>query len=130
MLGQRRRVGSRAAARTPEKKGWPDSASSSFSLPADGKKPHPLQQKTNAQTVDFKLLFLYFFSDLIFVLSFFSDLLLPLPLQIVFFRVDHGSLPEISSLQHIGLLGIVGTDGGWISVQICYTGLSWRRAGC
>ena len=64
--GQRWRVNPRAAAKTPEKYGWPDSASSSFSLPADGKKPHHLQQQKNAQTVDFKLFF-SLFSDLIFL---------------------------------------------------------------
>ena len=79
--GQRRRVGSRAAARTPEKMGWPDSASSSFSLPADGKKPHHLQQKQTHKQSILSFYFFVFGSDFC---SFFSDLLLPLLLQIVF----------------------------------------------
>ena len=66
--GQRRRVGSRAAARTPEKMGWPDSASSSFSLPADGKKPHHLQQKQTHKQSILSFFFFVFGSDF-FVLS-------------------------------------------------------------
>ena len=67
--GQRRRVGSRAAGFTRRrenagKKGWPDSASSSFSLPADGKKPHHLQQKqTHKQSILSFYFFVFFGSD-------------------------------------------------------------------
>lgn len=75
--GQRRRVERR------KKKGWPDSASSSFSLPADGKKPHHLQQKQTHKQSILSFYFFVFGSDF-FVLSSFSDLLLLLLLSDLF----------------------------------------------